>query len=363
MHPRPPRIRRARPLADAPVDELLARSDELAKGWLLALLERAPLEEAGAIAAGPIAANGPRICAAVLSALASDHDLARLEPGGMLEPLVATAGEIGAGDAVERTLEAVESLHGVLWSALRAELRDPEPEFVYALAERLAAVTELVRAAALRFRLDGAQAGRTPLRAAPATDPPPLASDPPPPPPDPLRASDAAEQPAPAAATNPGRDDALWVAALEDEIVRSRRSGAPLSLLLAELDDSVRLTAAERGDRPAAAFGRFAQAVRTVLRRQDLLASEDAARAWVIARDTGRPGAAALADRIAAAVATLEPVQGAPLTVSVGLAVLDEDAHDAASLLEAAEEACFAAAASGTPVAIRSASASEPGES
>jgi GGDEF domain-containing protein len=140
------------------------------------------------------------------------------------------------------------------------------------------------------------------------------------------------------------------VAALEDEIVRSRRTGAPLCLLLAELDESGRLEASEHPERPTAAFGRFAQAVRGVLRRQDLLASEDAARAWVIARDTTRPGAAALADRIAAAVATLEPVHGAPLTVSVGLAVLDEDAHDAASLLEAAEEACFAAAASGAPV-------------
>ena len=34
----PPRRRRARPVADAPVDVLLPRAEDLAKGWLLALL-------------------------------------------------------------------------------------------------------------------------------------------------------------------------------------------------------------------------------------------------------------------------------------------------------------------------------------
>jgi GGDEF domain-containing protein len=91
--------------------------------------------------------------------------------------------------------------------------------------------------------------------------------------------------------------------------------------------------------------------VRSVLRRQDLLASEAQSRVWVIARDTARPGARALADRIAAAVGEVEGLHGAPLTVNVGLAVLGEDARDCSSLLEAAEEAAFTAAAAGDRVA------------
>jgi GGDEF domain-containing protein len=332
MHHPPPRPRRARPVADAPVEELLARGEDLAKGWLLALLERRPLEDAAAVAGSAIAVEGPRICTAVLSALRSDDDLARLERGGMLEGLVAGAGAFAGGGGVEAVLGAVEALHGVLWSALRAELSDPDPELVYALAERLAAVTELVRAAALRAPF----AGETPpgLSAVPSAQ---------------AQAEPEASQASSPASSSGRSGEALWVAALEDEIMRSRRSGAPLSLLLAELEDSERLVAAERPDRPPA-FGRFAQALRGVMRRQDLLASEDAARAWVIARDTARPGATALADRVASAVGALEPVHGAPLKVSVGVAVLDEDAHDAASLLDAAEEACFAAAASGAGV-------------
>ncbi len=161
-HP-PPRRRRARPLADAPVDELLTRTDALAKGWLLALLEVSELDQAPAILAGGIAAEGPRICAAALRAMADDRDLSRLEPGGLLEPLAAHAGSFAGQAGPEGALRVVDALHAVLWSGLRAELRDPEPELVLGLAERLSAVTELVRGAAVR-----AAAGLRPERAAEA---------------------------------------------------------------------------------------------------------------------------------------------------------------------------------------------------
>jgi GGDEF domain-containing protein len=372
-------------VADAPVDELLTRTDALAKGWLLALLEQVALEDSPAVLASGIASDGPRICGAVLRALAEDRDLARLEPGGVLEPLVASCGDFaGAGEGAEQVLVAVDALHGVLWSALRGELRDPEPEQIYELTERLAAATELVRAAALR-RAAGHRhvapappplVGPVPPPMAPAP-PPPVAPAPPPPvapappPPDappppvapaaPPTVAPSPEPPATSApaAPRPGAEDALWIAALEDEILRSRRSGASLSLLLVELTDSDRLLASGGPGDLSTAFGRFAQAVRSVLRRQDLLASEADARAWVIARDTGRAGASALARRIAEAVQAAGSLSGAPLSVTVGLAVLGEDGHDCETLLEAAEEAAFAAAASGSPVG--GGEAGEPG--
>jgi len=43
---------------------------------------------------------------------------------------------------------AIDALHGVIWSALRGELSDPEPEQVSELAERLSLVIETVRGAA-----------------------------------------------------------------------------------------------------------------------------------------------------------------------------------------------------------------------
>jgi GGDEF domain-containing protein len=83
------------------------------------------------------------------------------------------------------------------------------------------------------------------------------------------------------------------------------------------------------------------------VRRRDVLACETDSRAWIIARDTGRAGARALGSRIALAVPAEESWLGAPLTVSVGLAVLGEDGYNAAALIDAAEQMRFAAEASG----------------
>jgi GGDEF domain-containing protein len=296
----------------------------------------------------------------------------------VLEPLVSACGAFGGEAGPAAALRTVEALHAVLWSALRAELRDPEPDLVYDLAARLDAVCELVRTAAVsrQGREEGATrvapvpavvsvapgggpGGPQGAAGSPVADPawseapgpvleadpgPTLADEPDLPPPTPLR-------PVFSATARRDRNEVLWVAALEEEVVRSRRSGAALSLLLVELEDGDRLAQSELGAEAAAAFGRFPQAVRSVLRRQDLLASEAQTRVWVIARDTARPGARALGDRIAAAVGELGPLHGAPLTVNVGLAVLGEDAHDCSSLLEAAEEAAFTAAAVGDQLA------------
>jgi GGDEF domain-containing protein len=139
----------------------------------------------------------------------------------------------------------------------------------------------------------------------------------------------------------------LWIDALRDEIATAGRSRSPLSLLLVELEEAERMVAVEPHGEAAATFGRFAQAVRTAVRRRDVLACETDSRAWVIARDTGRAGAHALGLRIADAVPSEESWRGAPLTVSVGLAVLGEDGYNAASLIDAAEQTRFAAEASG----------------
>jgi hypothetical protein len=74
------------------------------------------------------------------------------------------------------------------------------------------------------------------------------------------------------------------------------------TLLLIELEEAQRLLAVEPVDDARATFGRFAQAVRTLVRRHDLLACETDSRAWIIARDTGRAGAQALGSRIASGV-------------------------------------------------------------
>jgi GGDEF domain-containing protein len=324
----PPRRRRARPVADAPIDALLLRAEDLTKGWLLALLEVSPLDEAPAILATDLTRDGPRICEALVRALGDEDDLRRLEPGGALEPLVSRLGELAGASAPEPASRAVDALQGVIWSAIRAEARDADGDLVAELAERLALVGELVRGAALRRQAAG---GAPPevmysIRAARAGSSPSGERD----------AAEVVQEP-----------DALWICAVQDEIVRAQQLDIPLSLLLIELEDAERVRAAEEPAEATATFGRFAQALRGVVRRKDILVCETETRAWVIARETGRIGGQALATRLASAVSESSPWRGGPLTVNIGIGVLGEDGRDAMRLIEVAEEAKFAAAAAG----------------
>jgi GGDEF domain-containing protein len=339
------------------VEALLLRGEELAKGWLLALVEDAPLEEAAAILAGEVARDGPRICDAVVRALYDEADLRRIESEGVLEPLASRAGELAGAQSAEAAAHAVRALEQVMWAALRAELAQTDPDLLADAAERLSLVAGLVLAAVLRRRDQTEATVREPARVAPLRVAGPESG-----------VGDQPERRAPVErGVTPGIEetggtvgvaggggdglqesrDALWVGALRDEITRAGRASVPLSLLLVELEDAERLAVVEPGGEASATFGRFAQAVRMTVRRRDVLACETDSRAWIIARDTGRAGAQALGSRIAASVPAEESWRGAPLTVSVGVAVLGEDGYNAAALIDAAEQMRFAAEASG----------------
>ncbi len=336
MQQGPPRLRRARPVGDAPIDPLLLATEDLAKGWLLALLEQAPLGEAPAILAADLARDGPLLCDAVVRALVSDGDLRRLEPGGALEWLAGRVGEICGAGAAEDVSRAVDALAALIWSALREELVRPESEQVSELAERLALVIERVRRAALSAGSKSEPSmGRPRVHAVPTPEP------------ELAEADEAGPPPA-----------ALWIGALHEELDRARGSGGSLSLLLVELEEADRIAVAAPG--PEIAFGRFAQAVRSAIRRQDILACETEARSWIIARDTGRAGADALSTRIATAVASGHAWQGAPMTVSVGIAVYGEDGADAAGLIDSAERSRFAASASGLVISAAAPEDADP---
>jgi GGDEF domain-containing protein len=424
-------------VADAPVDAMLDRVDDLTKGWLLELVDAAPLAHAPAILAGELATIGPRLCAAASRALAADRELAAIEHGGPLEPLAAQVGRIAGAVKLADVSGAVDALMGVLWSAIRSELQDPEAELVSELAERLAYVIEAIRGAALADFARRMGEDREPVEPDSARvpdpprgpEPPPVAAAWPASPgrtrtrdspraPEPTRLSESMRAPeangvkesveaqtptptpppAPGAAPAPGdveprareaprrhldemsadgrirswpggleaperpravRSEALWIGAIDDEIERAENSGAALSLLLVELEDAERVLAVEDPSEASMTFRRFAQAVRTVVRRQDILACESDSRAWIIAPGSNRTAAQALGARIEDAVRAEPPWRGAPMTISVGLSVLGEDGRDSATLMDVAEEARFAATAGGGGVQARDPAATE----
>jgi hypothetical protein len=150
MRSGPPRRRPARPVADVPVEALVERSEDVAKGWLLALVEQEPLAAAPSILAAELAQDGPAICAALVRALASDAELERISAGGELDELVSRTGEVVGANTAETALRAVDALRAIVWSALLGSLADPDASLVAEVAERLALVCEHVRGAALR---------------------------------------------------------------------------------------------------------------------------------------------------------------------------------------------------------------------
>ena len=352
MQAGPPRRRPARAVADAPINPLLARLDELTKGWLLALLERASLDDAPGILAADLPRDGPRVCEAVVRALADDADLRRIEPDGQLELLVARTGELAGATTPEASIGAVDTLEAVIWSAIRTQLRDDDPDLLAEISERLSRIIGLVRSAVLRGAPSVATSGApasppgTHLRPLPDPQQPPRVPDPVAPEPTASRP----EPPEPEDLETLTGDDQVWIGVLDRELIRAQRSGSPLSLLLLELEEAERLLAVEPPTEAAATFGRFAQIVRGAMRRQDILACESDARAWIIARDTSRAGAQALAARTAGSVRMAQAWRGAPLTVSIGVAVLGEDGSDTEELIDSAEQSRLAAAAEGVGV-------------
>jgi hypothetical protein len=132
-------------VAEAPVDALLDRADELATRWVIALILARPLSRIGELPMEALAGDAPALCAQLVRALLSDAELERLagsgaagsrEESASARKLAALAGATDATSAVQ----AVEALRGVLWEALLEELRDPPARQVADLADRLAYV-------------------------------------------------------------------------------------------------------------------------------------------------------------------------------------------------------------------------------
>ena len=272
---------------------LVEGGDELAKAWLLALIEEEPLARARSIPVDQLAREGPAICVLVVRALASDCEL---EAVASSDDRAARAGELAGANKAEDVSRAVDALRAVVWSALLRALSDPDATLVAELAERLALVCELVRGAALRR----------------------LAGDP------------AAQR---------------WPDALDRALARAGRAGAELSVVLVELEDAARMLEVEPDTVVA-----LVAVVRSAVAGTGAEVQTDGSRVWVIA-PVGRDRAEDLAATVAGAVRDSGSPHGAPLRAHVGVAALGIDGADAGELIDAAEEASLAAAARGIEIA------------
>jgi len=149
----------------------------------------------------------------------------------------------------------------------------------------------------------------------------------------------------------PAPDGGSWQAQLERRLERHAHDGSPFALLAVEVDGLDRLLALQEESEISDSLVRLERALAGELRPADQLIREEQGRYWVTAPDTGPAVAKLLAERLADAAAGAARHHNAPLTVSIGVATCPEDGEEADALTSRADQAMFAARASGTPVA------------
>jgi GGDEF domain-containing protein len=334
----PTAVRRSpRAVADAPAGDPAV----VAKAWLVALIEAAPLRSAALVPASSLAAEGPALCAAVLEALGSEAALERLRPGGDRSQLAARAAQLAGADGAAGAVAAVEALRAATWDALRSD--DAQ------LAIRLAHVCATV--------LEAAVADVTAQVLAPAAPPVPVPAPAPArvPEPDPLPGPRLVPDPAPEVVIHDARSDGEvvepWRAPIERRLDRQLQDGRPFAVLTMEVDDLERLLASATGREVVEAIEAAERAICGELRPADMLVRERLGRYWLTAPETDLASGRALGQRLADAVAAAAFHHGAPLALSIGLAVAPDDAIDAEMLAAHADEGLFAARAAGVRLA------------
>jgi len=315
-----------RAVADAPVGRL-ADGAVVAKAWLVALVEAAPLRDAGAVPAARLAAEGPALCAAVLEALGSEAALDRLRPGGDRVQFAAHAARLAGASGPAAAVVAIEALRSAAWESLAVD----DAQVAIRLAHVCATVLEAALAAA------------------------PVAADPPAPPAVTPPADLTVVPPEPEVVIHDARSDGEvaepWRGPIERRLARHLEDGRPFSVLAMEIDDLDRLLAAATGREVVEAIEAAERAICSELRPADMLVRERLGRYWLTAPETDLASGRALGQRLADAVADAAFHRGAPLAISIGLAVSPDDALDADMLAAHADEGLFAARAAGVRLA------------
>ena len=307
---------------DARLARLEDHREDLAKAWLLRLLERAPLDEIERLPTDRIARDLPELISDIVRGIgrAGEHAEAELEAPEYER--ASRFADFRGDNGVNPVFLArdVAALQTVLLSALSRELRDVEPPlFLYAV-ERLTAVLGAVQAAALEALLTNRSRE---LESLANTDP---------------------------------LTGLYNLRYLEQQLGRllgmQKRYGHPFSLLLLDLDGLKRINDAHghaAGDR---ALTGVAGALRETVRTVDTPARLGGDEFCVLAPHQTASRAEILADRVAAAVDTIRGPEGTSVAISIGVVSCPQHAVDRDRLLELADRAMYRAKASGQRVAV-----------
>jgi diguanylate cyclase (GGDEF)-like protein len=303
--------------AGADYARIAMAQDELAKEWLVRIIERTPPSELGELPVDVIAAEAPPLIAEILRELERGNSAIQLAPEGRRH-----AQELGrmrrATDRPTQLPKDLAALQAVLIEALRREVPEREPgafaESVGRLAGIFAEIQSAIYQQLVEERSGGAQRdGATGLQGSAQLH--------------------------------------EWLRIL---IAEYRRYAHPFALLLIDIDGLGRINEAygkEVGDRMVSAVGSaIEQQVRSVDRAFRLAEDEFC----VLAPHQIASRVGPLADRLTSTVNGWQHHDGPRISVTVGVASCPEHGDEAERLLAAAEEANYAAKASGRRFAVGS---------
>jgi diguanylate cyclase (GGDEF)-like protein/putative nucleotidyltransferase with HDIG domain len=127
------------------------------------------------------------------------------------------------------------------------------------------------------------------------------------------------------------------------ELERARRTGAPLSVIVGDLDRFKRLNDEHGHQAGDEALRRIGRATRLVKRRFDTAARVGGEEFALLAPDCDEHGAYMLAERIRSEVERGFTDPGSPLTISFGIATYPLHGQSAEALLRAGDQALYAA--------------------
>jgi diguanylate cyclase (GGDEF)-like protein len=289
--------------------------DELAKAWLVRIIERTPASELGDLPVSWVANEAPPLIAEIVRELGIGSDPSEIAPEGRRR-----ARELGkmrpgaAGPAqIPQDLAALQTL---LIEALQREVPEREPGSFAASVGRLAEIFGAIQSSVVESLVEERSGW--------------------------AKRDEASGLPGSAQLHE-------WLRIL---VAEYRRYAHPFALLLVDIDGLGRINDAygrEVGDRMVGAVASaIERQVRTVDRAFRLAEGEFC----ILSPHQVASRVQPLADRLTSTVNGWQHHDGPRMSITVGVASCPEHGDDAERLLEAAEEATYAAKASGRRFAV-----------
>jgi len=305
-----------------PLARLDRSRDELAKAWLVRLIERASLEEISELPTEQIARELPELISGIVEQVASTNG----DPYELSERQTARAAALaglrsGRDTSPAEVARDIAALQAVLVRALREELAEKDPERFADAVERLADATGAIQAAAVE---EIVRSRSRELESQANTD----------------------------ALTGLGNLRNLQ-SELAQMLETQKRYGHPFGVLLMDIDGLKRVNDSlghQAGDR---LLMQVAMALQRSIRSVDVAARLGGDEFCVLAPEQESAGAVQLGERLANAVVE-EVSVGAdpPVGLSIGVVSCPEHGDDAETLIDAADRAMYKAKSAGDNVAL-----------